>query len=85
MAERGLKACQPRAYKTTIDPDPDAAVPENLVGRDFTADQPGVELVGDITYPYLGRLAIFRHGHRLLRPRGHWQVDGDPCTDQPDL
>jgi len=50
MAELGLKACQPRAYKTTTQPDPDASGPADLVGRDFTAEQPGTKLVGDITY-----------------------------------
>lgn len=50
MAELGLAGCQPRAYKTTTDPDPDATAPADLVGRDFTADRPGVKLVGDITY-----------------------------------
>ena len=51
MAELGLKACQPRAYKTTTQPDPDApTAPADLVGRDFTADAPGTKLVGDITY-----------------------------------
>ena len=50
MAELGLKACQPRAYKVTTQPDRDASGPEDLVGRDFTADQPGTKLVGDITY-----------------------------------
>ena len=55
MAERDLRACQPRAYRTTTDPDPAAAGPADLVGRDFTADQPGVKLVGDITYLRTGR------------------------------
>ena len=51
MAELGLKACQPRAYKTTTQPDPDSpAGPQDLVGRDFSAEQPGTKLVGDITY-----------------------------------
>ena len=51
MAELGLRACQPRAYKITTQPDPDAAgQPRDLVRRDFTADIPGVKLVGDITY-----------------------------------
>lgn len=50
MAELGLKACQPRAYKTTTDPDPAATGPADLVGRDFTAAAPGTKLVGDITY-----------------------------------
>jgi putative transposase len=50
MAELGLRACQPRAYRTTTEPDPGAAGPVDLVGRDFTAASPGVKLVGDITY-----------------------------------
>jgi transposase InsO family protein len=51
MAELGLAGCQPRAYKVTTRPDPDApATPRDRVGRDFTADQPGTKLVGDITY-----------------------------------
>jgi transposase InsO family protein len=51
MAELGLAGCQPRAYKTTTRPDPEPpAAPADLVGRDFTADQPGTKLVGDITY-----------------------------------
>ena len=50
MAELGLKACQPRAYKTTTDSDPTATGPTDLVGRDFTAQVPGTKLVGDITY-----------------------------------
>lgn len=51
MAERGLVGCQPRAYRTTTQPDPDApTAPPDLVGRDFTAGRPGDKLVGDITY-----------------------------------
>ena len=51
MVELGLKACQPRAYKTTTQPDPDGpAGPVDLLGRDFTAEAPGTKLVGDITY-----------------------------------
>jgi putative transposase len=50
MAELGLRACQPRAYKATTQPDPDAGGPADLVGRAFTAEQPGTKLVGDITY-----------------------------------
>lgn len=51
MAEKGLRACQPRAYKTTTVPDPDAepAIADH-VGRDFSAPAPGCKLVGDITY-----------------------------------
>lgn len=50
MREHDLQPCQPRPYRptTTIAADP-AGVPD-LVHRDFTADAPGVKLVGDITY-----------------------------------
>jgi putative transposase len=51
MAELGLAGCQPQSYKTTTRPDPDATgQPADLVGGDFTAEQPGTKLVGDITY-----------------------------------
>lgn len=51
MRELGLSGCQPRAYKATTRPDPDAAgQPADLVQRAFAADQPGIKLVGDITY-----------------------------------
>lgn len=51
MAELGLVGCQPRGYKTTTQPDPDPpTAPADLVGRNFTATEPGTKLVGDITY-----------------------------------
>lgn len=51
MAELGLSGCQPRAYKTTTQPDPEPpTAPPDLVGRDFTAEQSGEKLVGDISY-----------------------------------
>jgi transposase InsO family protein len=50
MAEQGLVACQPRPFRvTTVAGDEQPPVPD-LVGRDFTAEQPGTKLVGDITY-----------------------------------
>ena len=50
MAERGLVACQPRPKgpRTTIGSD--AGSTPDLIGRDFTATEPGHRLVGDITY-----------------------------------
>lgn len=49
MRELGLVACQPRPWRpTTTDPDDHHRIPD-LVGRDFTAEQPGTKLVGDIT------------------------------------
>lgn len=51
MRQLGLVACQPRPWRhslTEADATP-AAIPD-LVGRDFTATEPGTKLVGDITY-----------------------------------
>jgi transposase InsO family protein len=54
MAELGLHACQPRAYRvTTVPGEPSGDQLQRVadhVGRDFTADAPGCRLVGDITY-----------------------------------
>ncbi|MYU23179.1 hypothetical protein [Streptomyces sp. SID8352] len=38
-----------RRHRTTV-PDPVAAKAPDLLGRDFTADKPNTEYVGDITY-----------------------------------
>jgi len=56
MREQGLRACQPRAYRTTTRQDKAAAMPADRLRRDFTADAPGVKLVGDITYVRTGRV-----------------------------
>lgn len=51
MREMGLQPCQPRPWRhslTEADQTP-AAIPD-LLERDFTADRPGVKMVGDITY-----------------------------------
>jgi putative transposase len=45
-----LRPCQPRPWRTTTVRDPDAAPVADHVRRDFTAERPGVKLVGDITY-----------------------------------
>lgn len=50
MRAEGLVACQPRAYKVTTCQDPEAGPIRDRVNRDFTAERPGVRLVGDITY-----------------------------------
>jgi putative transposase len=51
MRELGLVPCQPRPYRpaTTV-ADAAAAATPDLVRRDFTAEAPGLKLVGDITY-----------------------------------
>jgi putative transposase len=51
MRELGLVACQPRPWRHSLtDADPAAAPIPDLVARDFTAEQPGTKMVGDITY-----------------------------------
>ncbi len=51
MAEHGLRACQPRAYRvTTLRSDGEPPAPGDHIRRDFTAPAPGAKLVGDITY-----------------------------------
>ena len=50
MRELDLVPVQPKPYRrTTIQAGPSRPSPD-LVARDFTADRPGVKLVGDITY-----------------------------------
>ena len=50
MRELGLAAVQPRAYKRTTVPGKEPVSAPDLLDRDFTADAPGLRLVGDITY-----------------------------------
>jgi len=51
MVAAALVACQPRPYRVTTLRDGESdGVPADLCGRDFTAAEPGVKLVGDITY-----------------------------------
>ncbi len=51
MRTQGLIACQPRPFRVTTEADAQAAAAmPDLLGRDFTADRPGVKFVGDITY-----------------------------------
>ena len=50
MRELGLTAVQPRAYKRTTLPGDAPVTSPDLLGRDFTASEPGTRLVGDITY-----------------------------------
>jgi putative transposase len=50
MVSAGLVAYQPRPFRTTTVADPAATGPADHLGRDFTAEAPGVKLVGDITY-----------------------------------
>jgi transposase InsO family protein len=51
MRELQLVPCQPRPWRFNLtEQDPAAGPIPDLVDRDFTADAPGVKMVGDITY-----------------------------------
>ena len=51
MRELGLEACQPRPWRISLtEGDGQEHDIPDLVQRDFTAEAPGVKLVGDITY-----------------------------------
>lgn len=50
VCQLGLVPCQPRPWRFTTIPDPEAAATPDLVRRDFTAAAPGEKMVGDITY-----------------------------------
>lgn len=51
MRQEGLVPCQPRPFRITTLADAEAAaVMEDLVEPDFTADRPGAKFVGDMTY-----------------------------------
>ncbi len=49
MAENGWRSCHPGPWRLMTVQDPDATVAPDLIGRDFTATEPGVRTVGDIT------------------------------------
>ena len=50
MRQEGLVACQPRPKARTTVPAADLTGRPDLIERNFTADAPARELVGDITY-----------------------------------
>jgi len=50
MRDLGLQAAQPRAKVRTTVPAKDLDERPDLLRRDFTADEPGKKLCGDITY-----------------------------------
>jgi putative transposase len=60
MRELGLQACQPRAYKVTTVPGEQPVASPDLIEREFTAEQPGQRLVGDITYLRTGEGWLYR-------------------------
>jgi len=50
MREQGLVPAQVRAFRPATTVQGDYRGIPDLIGRDFTAERPGVKLVGDITY-----------------------------------
>lgn len=50
MRELGLVTVQPKPYRTTTVRGGAQPVTPDLVHRDFTAERPGIKLVGDITF-----------------------------------
>ena len=84
MRQLDLVAVQPRPYRKTTDPDPYAPGTVDLLNRDFTAQQPGTKVVGDITYirtwPGWLYLYVLWNGFadRLRHPRGDRLRDGRP-------
>jgi putative transposase len=50
MREQGLMPCQPRPWRRSLTEQGQAGPIPDLVSRDFTAENPGEKMVGDITY-----------------------------------
>ena len=51
MRDLGLEPCQPKPWRRSLtEQDGQAGPIPDLVNRDFTADEPGQKMVGDITY-----------------------------------
>ena len=50
MRELGLVACQPRPWRPSTTAQGAAGPIRDLVNRDFSAEEPGQKMVGDISY-----------------------------------
>jgi hypothetical protein len=50
LREQDLTGAQPAAYRVTTRQDPDAKAAPDLINRDFTSQEPGTRLCGDMTY-----------------------------------
>ena len=50
LREQDLAGVQAKAFRVTTRQDPDAQAAPDLLRRDFTSEEPGTRLVGDITY-----------------------------------
>jgi transposase InsO family protein len=50
LREQDLAGAQPKAYRVTTLQDAEAQAAPDLIRREFTSQEPGTKLVGDITY-----------------------------------
>jgi putative transposase len=50
MRDLGLVPCQPRPWRVLTEQAAERPATPDLVGRDFTATEPGTKLVGDVSY-----------------------------------
>ncbi|GGJ71755.1 hypothetical protein [Streptomyces brasiliensis] len=83
MRERGIQGITRRKRRGLTRPDRKASASPDLVGRDFTAAEPGTRLVSDITY--LPTLAGWRYLATVIDlPRGRWSGTRWPITTVPN-
>lgn len=76
MRDLGLQTCQPRPWRpATTEADYHHRIPD-LVGRDFTAAEPGRKFVGDVTYIPTWGVPLSGDRDRLLHQKGRGVVDG---------
>ena len=86
MREQGLVAAQPRRKVRTTVPAADLGSRPDLVKRDFTASQPGVKWVGDITlYQNLGGTRLSGDRPGLLHQESSRLCDGGQHAHRPDM
>ena len=94
MRDLGLQAAQPRAKVRTTVPAKDLDERPDLLRRDFTADEPGKKLCGDIP-PQAGgapllcqdvdRIRLSGDGFGLLHEKGGGLCDGRPHAHLPGV
>ncbi len=83
MRELGLEPCQPRPWRHSLTDQDRAADPiPDLVDGDFTAEQPGQKMVGDITYipTWEGWLFLATVIDRATRKIAGWAMDDNYKT-----
>jgi putative transposase len=83
MRELGLEPCQPKPWRRSLtEQDGQAGPIPDLVSRDFTADEPGAKMVGDITYIWTweGRLYLATVIDCATRKMVGWAMDDNYKT-----